>query len=92
MNKSLKMAYGTVVKGAMAAAVQTSPAWVAACGKAAPLVSSGVFLSPLPTVQNIIREKSVGNLPLLPYSSMCVNSFVWMTYGKSCHPLDIVVC
>jgi MtN3/saliva family. len=77
------MAYGTVVGGAMATAVKTSPEWVTACGKAAPLISSGVFLSPLPTVQNIIREKSVGNLPLLPYSSMCVNSFMWMTYGTS---------
>jgi len=63
------------------AAVKTSPSWVTACGKAAPLISSGVFLSPVPTVQNIIKEKSVGNLPLLPYSSMCVNSLMWMTYG-----------
>lgn len=58
-----------------------TPGWVIACGQAAPAVSSGVFLSPVPTIMNIMRDKSVGNLPLLPYSSMCVNAFMWMTYG-----------
>jgi len=75
------MAYGTLIGGAVNAAVKVSPAWVLACGQAAPIVSSGVFLSPIPTVQNIMREKTVGSLPLLPYSSMCVNAFMWMTYG-----------
>jgi len=75
------MAYGTIVGGAVIAAAKVTPAWVLACGQAAPIVSSGVFLSPIPTVQNIMSEKSVGRLPLLPYSSMCVNAFMWMTYG-----------
>jgi len=75
------MAYGTLVGGAINAAVKVTPAWVIACGQAAPIVSSCVFMSPLPTVQNIMQEKSVGDLPLLPYSSMCVNAFMWMTYG-----------
>ena len=67
--------------------VISSPQFVAACGKAAPIVSSGVFLSPVPTVLNIMKDRSVGNLPLLPYSSMCVNAFMWMTYGE-----NLLVC
>jgi hypothetical protein len=76
------MAYGNIAGGAVSAVVQSSPAWVTACGQAAPAVSSGVFLSPVPTIRNIMKDKTVGNLPLLPYSSMCVNAFMWMTYGE----------
>ncbi len=77
------MAYGSVaVEATIAVAAQASPAWVIACGQAAPAVSSGVFLSPVPTIRNIMKEESVGSLPLLPYSSMCVNAFLWFTYGE----------
>lgn len=74
------MAYGTIA-GAAASAVVKTPGWVTACGKAAPIISSGVFLAPYPTIKNIIADRSVSSLPLLPYSSMCVNAFMWMTYG-----------
>jgi solute carrier family 50 protein (sugar transporter) len=36
---------------------------------------------PWPTIQQITRNKSVGDLPLLPYSSMIANCFLWLTYG-----------
>ena len=68
-----------VVSGVLAPAV--TPAWVSFCSQTAPLVSSAVFLAPLPTIQNIAAEKSVGSLPLLPYSSMIVSAFLWTTYG-----------
>lgn len=74
------MAYGSVVGGAVTVASK-SPAWVVACGQAAPAVSSGLFLAPFPTIKNIMANRSVGNLPLLPYSSMCVNAFMWTAYG-----------
>jgi len=61
--------------------IKSSPAFVAACGQAAPIVSSGVFLSPVPTVQNIMADQDVGKLPLLPYSSMVVSAFLWTSYG-----------
>ena len=32
-------------------------------------------------MQQIVRAKSVGNLPLLPYSSMFANCFLWSSYG-----------
>eukprot|EP00561_Arcocellulus_cornucervis_P012511 CAMPEP_0185805760 /NCGR_PEP_ID=MMETSP1322-20130828/4050_1 /TAXON_ID=265543 /ORGANISM="Minutocellus polymorphus, Strain RCC2270" /LENGTH=309 /DNA_ID=CAMNT_0028501815 /DNA_START=111 /DNA_END=1040 /DNA_ORIENTATION=+ len=54
---------------------------VEACGLAAPIASIFVSLSPFPTVQKILREKSVGDLPVLPYSSLVANCFIWMTYG-----------
>ena len=41
-----------------------------------------VFCAPFPTIQTIIREKSVGSLPLLPYSSMIASTFLWMSYGQ----------
>jgi len=33
------------------------------------------------TLREISANKSVGNFPLLPYSSMVANSFTWGTYG-----------
>ncbi|GKY98516.1 hypothetical protein MPSEU_000808700 [Mayamaea pseudoterrestris] len=48
---------------------------------AAPLSSIILCLSPIPTMQQISKDKSVGTLPLLPYSSMLANAFVWTCYG-----------
>lgn len=76
------MAYSTVAASALNVAVKAQPAaWVALCSKTAPLVSSAVFMAPIPTVANIMSTKSTGSLPLLPYSSMVVNAFLWMMYG-----------
>jgi solute carrier family 50 protein (sugar transporter) len=36
---------------------------------------------PIPTIRQIAITKSVGSLPLLPYSSMIANCFLWTTYG-----------
>jgi solute carrier family 50 protein (sugar transporter) len=36
---------------------------------------------PFPTINQVTREKSVGSLPLLPYSSMIANCFLWLAYG-----------
>lgn len=35
----------------------------------------------MPTMRTVELEKSVGDLPLLPYSSMFNNAFVWVAYG-----------
>lgn len=56
------------------------PFWVSLCSQLAPLVSSGVFLAPFPTIQKFSKS-GTGSLPLLPYSSMCINGFAWFTYG-----------
>lgn len=53
---------------------------VEACGLAAPIASIFVSLSPFPTVQKILRDKSVGDLPVLPYSSLVAN---WCVKGLS---------
>ena len=61
-----------------------SPAWSAfldLCDTIAPYCGVVCFLAPLPTINQIARDRTVGNLPLLPYSSMVSNSFVWVTYG-----------
>jgi len=51
------------------------------CGKAAPISAFAVTLSPIPTLKKVALEKNTGNLPLLPYSSMISNGFVWVVYG-----------
>lgn len=50
-------------------------------GRLAPLSSILLSMAPLPTIQQISKDKSVGALPLLPYSSMIANAFVWTCYG-----------
>lgn len=62
-------------------AASSVPLWVQICGRLAPLASIIVFLAPLPTIRSISIQKSVGNLPLLPYSTMVTSCFVWVVYG-----------
>jgi len=50
-------------------------------GKLAPMASLVLYMAPLPTIQKITKEQDVGDLPLLPYSSMAVSGFLWTTYG-----------
>ena len=38
-------------------------------------------LQPFPTIKKVVKDKSVGSLPLLPYSSMIANCFLWLVYG-----------
>lgn len=67
-------------------AVAAVPKWISLCGTAAPFSALAVFAAPVPTIQKIIKEKRVNaGLPLLPYSSMVVNSFVWFVYGEFMH-------
>ena len=63
------------------AAVQTYPMWVSACGKLAPMASIALYMAPLPTMRGVMKEKSVGAMPLLPHTTMITNAFLWMTYG-----------
>mmetsp|Transcript_45346 Transcript_45346/g.96433 ORF Transcript_45346/g.96433 Transcript_45346/m.96433 type:complete len:280 (-) Transcript_45346:400-1239(-) len=57
------------------------PAFVDLCATVAPCGAILCFLAPLPTILQISRDKTVGSLPLLPYSSMVANAFLWVTYG-----------
>lgn len=58
-------------------AVSKLPQWVSLSGKFAPYASTVVFMAPIPT----IMSRKLGGLPLLPYSSMVANCFVWVVYG-----------
>ncbi|KAL9182045.1 hypothetical protein ACHAXT_012388 [Thalassiosira profunda] len=51
------------------------------CDLIAPYCGVICFLAPFPTIMQVSRNKTVGNLPLLPYSSMVANGFVWVCYG-----------
>lgn len=63
-------------------AIKTPAACVSMCGKLAPFASVGMCIAPLPTILQVVKEKSVGDLPLLPYSSLVANAFVWTIYGE----------
>ena len=57
------------------------PKWLDVCNQLAPATSVLCSLAPLPTILEVSRTKSVGSLPLLPYSSMAANGFIWALYG-----------
>ena len=52
-----------------------------ACGTLAPVAAVSVFLAPIPTLRRVTKDRSVSNLPLLPYSSMIASTSLWVTYG-----------
>jgi hypothetical protein len=56
---------------------------VQTAGNLAPLASAVVFMAPMPTIRQLCQTKTIGNLPLLPYSSMVASTLVWVTYGEN---------
>lgn len=78
--------------------LDTTPV-VQLCGFLAPIASVLVGFSPLPTIQRIVRDRKVGTLPLLPYSTMIINSILWFAYGLlkanatiwSCNGINLVL-
>jgi solute carrier family 50 (sugar transporter) len=73
--------------------------WVQLCGVLAPIASVLVGFSPLPTIHRILHDRKVGSLPLLPYSTMIINSILWFSYGLlkgeakiwSCNGMNLVL-
>lgn len=45
------------------------------------LAAQVCFLAPMEAAQKIKKTGDVGNLPLLPYSAMCISGFLWVNYG-----------
>lgn len=74
-----ELSCGTMI---LSAAVNTLPGWVAGCAKAAPMASILLYLAPLPTTKNIMKEQKVGDLPLLPQTMMLNNAVLWTAYGR----------
>lgn len=70
-----------IVTGFTTTNVLSLEAFGKVCGNLAPWAAAAVFLAPLPTVRGIAKYKSVGNLPLVPYTAMIGNCFLWTTYG-----------
>ena len=54
---------------------------VTICGYLAVFSALLVTMSPIPIMTRVRREKSVGALPLLPFTVMAMNCFSWFTYG-----------
>ena len=61
------------------------PKWLEVCNQLAPCTNILCSLAPLSTILHVSKTKSVGSLPLLPYSSMIANGFVWALYGHLAH-------
>jgi solute carrier family 50 (sugar transporter) len=51
------------------------------CTAVGPVASVGLFLAPIPTIKDVMNAGTIGGLPMLPYSFMASNAFVWCTYG-----------
>ena len=50
--------------------------------RVAPAITNILLIfSPLPTVRNIIKQRTTETLPPLPYFSLVANGFLWMVYG-----------
>ena len=62
------------------------------CSHLAPWACVVVYMAPFPTIQQVRRDKSVGSLPLLPYSSMAASSFIWTVYGFLKHEPKLWSC
>lgn len=45
------------------------------------IASQVLFFAPMAEMRRIIKEGSVGSLPLLPYSSLMINGAIWTAYG-----------
>jgi len=63
---------------------KSSSAWSAfvdICSILAPVSTILVNLSHIPTIVQIFRTKTVGSLPLLPYTSMVCCCFIFFVYG-----------
>lgn len=71
----------SIVKDTPVAIKSKPPKWLEICNQIAPATSVLCSLAPLPTIIEISRTKSVGSMPLLPYSSMAANGFIWALYG-----------
>ena len=40
-----------------------------------------LFFAPMQAMAEIRSKADTGRMPLLPYSAMCTNGFIWCTYG-----------
>ena len=59
------------------------------CARLAPPLGIVLCAAPIPTIRNIKSNENVGSLPLLPYSCMVGNCFLWSTYGLLKHQASI---
>ncbi|GBG28362.1 Bidirectional sugar transporter SWEET15 [Hondaea fermentalgiana] len=58
---------------------------------AGPLASISCFLIPMSTVLKIRKANSTGDLPLLPFLCMAVQSMLWLGYGILVKAMPIIV-
>ena len=75
----------TAFLSSAAAISAAAPSFVSLCSTLAAPASILVSAAPLPTIRQIKENKTVGSLPLLPYSCMAANCVLWTTYGALRH-------
>jgi len=84
---------GTAVVNTLRGGDDKTAKWLEVCKQLAPVTSILCSMAPLPTIHKISETKSVGTLPLLPYSSMTANGFIWTLYGSLVgSPQGMFVC
>jgi len=67
--------------GSISKSLSAWSTFVDICSILAPVTTILVNLSHIPTIVHIFRSKSVGNLPLLPYTCMVCSCFIFFLYG-----------
>eukprot|EP01059_Diplonema_ambulator_P034070 TRINITY_DN7455_c1_g1_i4.p2 TRINITY_DN7455_c1_g1~~TRINITY_DN7455_c1_g1_i4.p2 ORF type:complete len:120 (+),score=38.63 TRINITY_DN7455_c1_g1_i4:32-391(+) len=75
-----EVATGTAAKIASAKALYGANV-VTLLQVAPPVCAQVLFLSPLATMKEIKAAGTTGGMPMLPYTMMACNGFLWMTYG-----------
>ncbi|KAL7434579.1 hypothetical protein ACHAXH_009203 [Discostella pseudostelligera] len=82
----------TITVSAADSTILSWAAFVEFCGIMSPFGSVLLSLAPLPTMRQIARDKTVGKLPLLPYSTMITNSSLWLMYGLLENLMGVARC
>lgn len=75
----------------LAVLIQEAPQWAVIAGSLAPIVTTLLRLSPIPTVYSFYRRKSVGSLPLMPYTALLSDSLLWLCFGLLVTDVRIIV-
>lgn len=57
----------------------------------APIFTIGMFAAPLEVFTAVVKNRSIGNFPLLPYLTMQGNCWLWLRYGLQMGDLTIVM-
>lgn len=78
-------------KEVIAVLIAEAPKWAIIAGSLAPIVTTLLRLSPVPTVISFCRKGSVGSLPLMPYTALLSDGLLWLFFGTLLHDSRLMI-